>query len=55
MPNLGATELLLILLLVLVLFGAKKLPDLAQGVGEALKRFKDTQKTPEDKDKINKE
>lgn len=47
MPNLGASELLLILLLVLVLFGAKKLPDLAQGVGDAIKRFKNAQKDDE--------
>jgi sec-independent protein translocase protein TatA len=37
--NLGGPDLLLILLLVLVLFGAKKLPELARGMGQAVKEF----------------
>jgi sec-independent protein translocase protein TatA len=37
--NLGGQELILILLLVLVLFGAKKLPELARGMGQAIKEF----------------
>lgn len=40
MPNLGAPEFLIILLVVLLLFGAKKLPDLARGTGRALRIFK---------------
>ncbi|MGZ4442100.1 MAG: Sec-independent protein translocase subunit TatA [Nocardioidaceae bacterium] len=38
--GLGAPELLLILLVVVLLFGAKKLPDLARGSGRALRIFK---------------
>ena len=38
--NLGATEILLILLVVVLLFGAKKLPELARGSGRALRIFK---------------
>ena len=34
--NIGGQELILILLLVLVLFGAKKLPELARGMGQAV-------------------
>lgn len=37
--NLGGPDLLIILLIVLVLFGAKKLPELARGLGQAIKEF----------------
>lgn len=40
MSNLGPTELVLILLVFLLLFGAKKLPELARGGGRALRIFK---------------
>ncbi len=38
--NLGTTELLLILAVVVLLFGATKLPELARGSGRALRIFK---------------
>lgn len=60
--NLGPTEILLILLVLVLLFGAKKLPELARGSGRALRIFKaetkglmdeddgdDKYKTPEQK------
>ena len=37
--NVGGQELILILLIVLVLFGAKKLPELARGMGQAIREF----------------
>ena len=37
--NLGGPDLIVILLIVLVLFGAKRLPDLARGMGQAMKEF----------------
>jgi sec-independent protein translocase protein TatA len=37
--NLGGPDLLVILLIVLILFGAKKLPELAKGMGQAIKEF----------------
>jgi sec-independent protein translocase protein TatA len=37
--NLGGPDLLVILLIILVLFGAKKLPELAKGLGQAIKEF----------------
>jgi sec-independent protein translocase protein TatA len=40
MPNLGPTEIILILLVLVLLFGAKKLPELARGSGRALRIFK---------------
>jgi sec-independent protein translocase protein TatA len=39
--GLGTSELVLILLVVLLLFGAKKIPDLARGMGRGLREFKD--------------
>lgn len=38
--NLGAMEIILIVLVVVLLFGAKKIPELAQGVGKGMKEFK---------------
>ncbi len=38
--NLGGGEIILILALVLILFGAKKLPELARGLGQGIKEFK---------------
>jgi sec-independent protein translocase protein TatA len=38
--NLGAPEIILVLLVILVLFGAKKIPDMMQGLGKGIKEFK---------------
>jgi sec-independent protein translocase protein TatA len=38
--RLGPTELLIILAVILVLFGGRKLPELAKGLGQGLKEFK---------------
>jgi len=40
MFNLGPWEIILILLVVLLLFGAKRLPELAKGLGQGIKEFK---------------
>ena len=37
--NLGGPDLIVLLLIILVLFGAKKLPELARGMGSAIKEF----------------
>ena len=42
--GIGAQEILLILLLVIVLFGAKKIPELAKGLGKGIREFKDASK-----------
>ena len=39
LSNFGGPDLIIILLIVLVLFGAKKLPELAKGMGQAVKEF----------------
>jgi len=52
-PNLGLPELLLILAIVVILFGAAKLPQLGKGLGEGIRNFKqamkDGEQTPKDK------
>lgn len=42
--NLGTTEILVILFIVLLLFGAKKIPELARGLGRGIREFKDATK-----------
>ena len=39
--NLGPWEILLVLIVVLVLFGAKRLPELARGLGLGINEFRD--------------
>lgn len=41
MGRLGPTELLLILAIVLVFFGGRKIPEIARGLGEGIRSFKD--------------
>ena len=38
--NFGVTELLIILFIILILFGARKLPQLARSIGESIKEFR---------------
>ncbi len=40
MPNLGPTELILIFLIVLLLFGANRIPEIAKGLGRGIRDFK---------------
>jgi sec-independent protein translocase protein TatA len=40
MPNLGTPEIIIIALVIVLLFGAKKLPDAARGLGRSLRIFK---------------
>jgi sec-independent protein translocase protein TatA len=51
--NIGATEIILIVLAILILFGAKKIPELAQGVGKGMREFKKALKDVEDDIKIS--
>jgi sec-independent protein translocase protein TatA len=45
--SLGLPELLLILLIVIIIFGAGKLPQLGKGLGEGIRNFKDSVKGEE--------
>jgi sec-independent protein translocase protein TatA len=56
-PNVGMGELVIILVIVLLLFGAKRLPEVAKALGRSIKHFKDgmtdtgdTNGNPPDKD-----
>ena len=48
MFGIGMTELIVILLILLLLFGAAKLPELAKSIGKAIKEFKKAGKDIED-------
>jgi sec-independent protein translocase protein TatA len=52
MFGLGSTEMILILVVILFFFGAKKLPELARGLGKGIREFKDA--TKEVKENIEK-
>lgn len=51
MPSLGATEILIILGIVILLFGGRKLPELARGSGRALRIFKSEIRESEQEEK----
>jgi sec-independent protein translocase protein TatA len=44
--SLGVPELLIILLIVIIIFGANKLPQLGKGIGQGLKNFKEPPPPP---------
>lgn len=47
--GLGAPEIMLILVAVLLLFGGKKIPEMMQGLGKGMKEFKDAQSSEPEK------
>ena len=46
--NIGLPELLIILIIGVLLFGGKKIPELAKGLGEGIRNFKGALKSDED-------
>ncbi len=48
MPNIGLPELLIILVIVVLLFGTSKLPQLGKGLGDAIRNFKGAMKEGDD-------
>jgi sec-independent protein translocase protein TatA len=44
MGRLGLPELLIILFIIVLIFGANRLPDLGRGIGKAIKNFKEGSK-----------
>jgi len=42
MPNIGTGEIVLLLLLALLLFGAKRLPEIGRSLGSGMREFKDS-------------
>ena len=47
LPNIGMGELVVILVIVLLIFGPGKLPEVAKAIGKSLKSFKNAQKSVE--------
>lgn len=50
MRSFGTSEMLILLLLVVLLFGAKRLPDTAKSIGRSLRIFKKEMKNTDDED-----
>jgi sec-independent protein translocase protein TatA len=51
MGKIGLTEVLLILLVLVLLFGARKIPELMKGIGQGMKEFKKASKYDADEEK----
>ncbi|MEX2193826.1 MAG: twin-arginine translocase TatA/TatE family subunit [Thermoleophilaceae bacterium] len=52
MPNIGPLEIVIVLVIVLIIFGPKRLPDLGRSLGRGMREFKDsvTGKDSDDED-----
>jgi sec-independent protein translocase protein TatA len=55
MGNFGITEIILILLVVVLLFGGRKIPELMKGIGQGMKEFKKASRLDDDDDKMKAE
>jgi len=55
MGNFGATEIILILLVVVLLFGGRKIPELMKGIGQGMKEFKKASHLDDDPEKKSSE
>lgn len=55
MGNFGFTEILLILLVVVLLFGGRKIPELMKGIGQGMKEFKKASRVDDEEDKFKAE
>lgn len=44
LSNIGSTELIIIALILILLFGGKKIPEFIRGIGEAIREFKKASK-----------
>jgi sec-independent protein translocase protein TatA len=51
MPHLGVPELLIILVIVIVIFGVGKLPQIGGAIGQSIREFRSATQGPEDKKK----
>jgi sec-independent protein translocase protein TatA len=51
MGKIGATEIILILLVVILLFGGRKIPELFKGIGQGMKEFKKASRYDADEEK----
>ena len=55
MGNFGMTEIILILLVVVLLFGGRKIPELMKGIGQGMKEFKKASRVEDDPEKMSAE
>jgi len=55
MGNFGITEIILILLVVVLLFGGRKIPELMKGLGQGMKEFKKASKVEDQPEKQKEE
>ncbi len=55
MFGIGSTELILVFVVILFFFGAKKLPELAGGLGKGIKEFKKASQDMKDSIKVSEE
>jgi sec-independent protein translocase protein TatA len=51
MGDIGFTEILLILLVVVLLFGGRKIPELMKGIGQGMKEFKKASRVDDEPEK----
>ena len=51
MGKIGLTEIILVLLIVVLLFGGRKIPELMKGIGQGMKEFKKASKYDPDDEK----
>ena len=50
MPNVGPLEIAVVLIIVLIIFGPKRLPELGQSMGRGIREFKNSLSGEKDKD-----
>lgn len=53
MPSLGVPELIIIFLIVVLLFGASRLPQIGRGLGEGIRNFRKGVKTDDGPDRLD--
>lgn len=53
LPGVGPTELIIVLAIILLLFGAKKIPELAKGLGTGVREFKKGTSAAPEKDEVS--
>ena len=55
MGSIGVTELVLVFVILLLIFGGRKIPELARGLGSGIRNFKDSLQGEESQDKQDKQ